>query len=155
MIGQRLEKFFPRPTLLEAQKLFAYLNPNMAEQNAYEYFLRRMLNDGDDSGYLATATQYLRDVNPFDHEVLHGVVRMRIALNDITNQQHNADMMIQAMALDDLNPEYRYTTALVYFKKKDKQAALNYIDQAISLLPAGDSAQLEYVALRDRISSEL
>jgi len=155
LISQRLEKGFPRPTLHEAIELMQHVNPALAEQHAYAYYLRRLSAEQDESGYLATARTYLESINPYDHIVLHQVVKLRFQLNDVSSLDQNIEMLHQALALDDQTAEYRYTMARAYFKKKDKPQALAYINQAMALSQSQDPMHEDYSRLLDKINSEL
>ena len=84
LIYESLHNGFPRPSLEEAITLYAYIDPDHAEQKAYKYYLNRLFIDQAFEDFDQIAKVYLNDLNPYDFEI-YGMYIERRLLEDLSD----------------------------------------------------------------------
>ncbi len=154
IVNERLEHGFPRPSLSETIRLFSYLDPSSAAERAYSFFLNKRLTEGLILEYIKVASDYIKNVNPNNHEVLYQLVAIRSSRSDATKHaSEDLSLIKQAIALHDTNSEYHYTQAVVLFNLDKKNAAQESLNQAFILGASSDSATSRFEKLKQRIAN--
>lgn len=145
LITQRIEQGYPRPTLNEYIQLYGYINPKSGEQAAYQRYLYKMLDEGQDLPFIEAAQTYTKDVNPFDHEVMYLLASLRHNRSD--GNLHLEDDLYLMQNATILSPEdhrYYYLLSTLYKTKKIKEKALESLRSAIDHAP--EEIKVQYQA---------
>ncbi len=135
IVNQRIYQGYPRPDLQEAIELYSLVDTFTAEQDAYQYYLGRMLQESNKKGYLATINKYLTTVAPNDHYTINKAVEVYSSLKYKKSTWNHYKKQIDKAI--DLNPDearYYVTLAKLYLAKGDRKKAKKSIDDALEIM---------------------
>ncbi len=154
LINQRLEQGFPRPGLQETIDLFKHLNPKLAEESGYIFYLNKMERENHELEYISTAEQYLKSVNPYNHQVAHRLVLYKLKRSDYGDQlDYCLELMSEAVILEDESPDYYATIAKIYYLQKRKDLAISNVTKSIDLASSKSRDLRAFQSLLDKINA--
>lgn len=136
LINQRIEHGFPRPTLGEYIELYKYLDPKSGEQIAYQRYLYKMLEEGQDLAFIKAAGTYTKEVNPFDHQIMYQLASLRNNRSDAESfLEDNLFLMQNAVILSPEESTYSYLLSVLFLEKGDKESAIGSLKNALLHAP--------------------
>lgn len=154
LIYQKLNAGIPRPDLTDAIQLYTLINPQTAEEKAYNYYLKRIASENKLGELKKLSASYLKDINPYDHQIMYAV-----ASADLKQNRGNADitkclsLMNEALLYEDQSPQYYLLTANLYFLKGDKNKANQHCQSALALAKQKGIDPQEIIKLQQNIAS--
>lgn len=135
LVNQRIYQGFPRPEFQEARELYKLVNPNTADQQAFQYYLNRMTQEGDKDGYLAVIDSYINTVSPNDHDAMALAVDMYVGMDyDKETWVDYKNMILKAIEISPSNPRYYITLAKIYLMKDDRKKAKRAVEDAQEIM---------------------
>lgn len=154
LIYQQLYNGIPRPTFEESLELFALLDHQKSEQEAYTYFLNRLAEKGETRKYISLASTYLKSVNPYDHAMIYRFVTAQ--LGQKYSQQDLVYFMKltdTAISLNDQNVSYIILKAQLLYLQSERAGALSYCERAEKLAISKGEDVRKIRALKYKIMS--
>ena len=131
LVNQKVYQGFPRFEFQEARELYSLVNPLTTDQQAFQYYLNRMTQEGDKDGYLAVIDKYLNTVSPKDHNA------MNLGADMYTSMDYDKDtwtdykkMIEEAIEISSDSPRYYITLAKLFLMKDDRKKAKKAIEDA-------------------------
>lgn len=135
LVNQRVYQGYPRPNFQEARELYKLANPLTADQQAFQYYLNRMTQDGDKEGYLAVIDMYINTVSPNDHNAMNLAAEMFSSMDYDKETWSDYKLMIEnAIKLSPNTPKYYITLAKLYLMKDDTRSAKKTIKNAQEIM---------------------
>ena len=135
LVNQKIYQGYPRPTLDEAIELYNLVDTITAKQDAYQYYIGRMQQEGDKEGYLATVNRYLSVVAPNDHHTINKAVEVYSSMDYTKESWSNyKDQIKKAIDLNPTEARYYITLAKLYLMKGDRKKAKRAIEDAQEIM---------------------
>ena len=135
LVNQRIYQGYPRPEFQEARELYSLVNPLTADQQAFQYYLNRMTQEGDKDGYLAVLDTYINTIAPQDHNAMRLAVDMYASMDyDKATWSDYKNMIQRAIEISPNSPRYYITLAKLYLMKDDRKKAKKAIENAQEIM---------------------
>lgn len=135
LVNQKVYQGFPRPEFLEAKELFSLVNPLTADQQAFQYYLNRMTQEGDKDGYLAVIDKYINTISHKDHNAMNLAADMYTSMDYDKDTWNDYKKMIEmAIEIRSDIPRYYITLAKLYLMKDDRKKAKRAIEDAQEIM---------------------
>ncbi len=133
LVYKTINQGFPRPTQEEAQALYSYVDPSTSRTKGYTYMLDRHFHDQNYRAYSELAEKYLKDIKPEDPEVTNKLCSVYAETSENVDINRCIKMMKRALELKPEDPSFYDTMAFLYYKKNDRNEALNYANRGIDI----------------------
>ena len=135
LVNQKIYQGYPRPTLDEAIELYSLVDTITAKQDAYQYYIGRMQQEGNKEGYLTTVNRYLSAVAPNDHHTINKAVEVYSSM-DYTEETWSTykDQIKKAINLNPTEARYYITLAKLYLVKGERKKAKRAIKDAQEIM---------------------
>ena len=135
LVNQKIYQGFPRPELEDAIELYKLVDPLTAEQNAYQYYISRMQQEGNKQGYLTALNKYLTTVAPNDHTSINKAVEVYTSMDyDKTTWIGYEAQIKKAIRLSPIEARYHVTLAKLYLMKNDRRKAKKSLEEAQEIM---------------------
>ena len=135
LVNQRVYQGYPRPEFQEARELYKLVDPLTADQQAFQYYLNRMNQEGDKDGYLSGIDRYINTVAPKDHNAMNLAATMYSSMEYEKETWGDYKKMVEkAIDLSPNTPSYYITLAKLYLMKEDSRKARKAIQNALEIM---------------------
>ncbi len=123
LVSRRLITGFPRPTLAEAKKLYAYLDHSNSERMAYEYHLNNLFLAKNHDEFIEVAEAYLEEFDFENQQVFYRLANLIADGGDQNLVESGIEYIDKAIELNDANYLYYDTKAYLHYLNDDKKKA--------------------------------
>lgn len=124
MVDNELSFGYPRPNFEQTQKLFKLVDSVDYQTKSYQYFLSRLLEECDYSGYKKMGLEYLNEVQQPDHQVFYNIAELCFLNEDDKSELKQCrEWLKTAVKNDSENVFYQDLMTQLLIKLKDKRKA--------------------------------